>query len=185
MINIVTIESKRYVVDVGFGSNSPTIPVPLESDFTSLNILPGHSMLLQRGHIPDNTHKSNPEQMLWIYNIRFTANSPYMPAYCFSDVEFLPRDFETVNFFVSKSPKSWFTYYVVCLKYLLDEATEEIVGDITLFGNDLKERRHGKSRVLMEIASEEDRIEALEKYLGITLSQPEKDGIRGMVTQIT
>ena len=48
MVNIVRVEGKEYLVDVGFGSNSPTFPVPLEDGFTGVNIDPGHSMRLHR-----------------------------------------------------------------------------------------------------------------------------------------
>jgi arylamine N-acetyltransferase len=184
MVTIVTIGRKKYLVDVGFGSNSPTFPVPLEDDYSALSIQPSHWMMLKRQHIPDNTHKTNPEQLLWVYSLRFTADMPWIPGYCFSDIEFLPKDFQTINFFVSQSPSSWFTYTVVCLKYLMDPETEEIVGDITLFGNEIKERRYGKSQELMAIRNESDRVDALEKFLGVTLSGPERNGIYGMVTMI-
>lgn len=184
MVNIVTVQGKHYLVDVGFGSNSPTFPVPLEDGYSTLNIDPGHSMRLTRGHIPDNTSakSSNPGQELWIYDIRFTDDSPWLPAYCFSEIEFLPRDFDTMNFFVSKSRTSWFTYFVVCLNYVMDPETERIVGDVTLFGNEIKKRRYGKSEQLMSIESEGDRVLALEKYLGVKLSEAERGGIKGLTT---
>jgi arylamine N-acetyltransferase len=186
MVNIVTVDEKEYLVDVGFGSNSPTFPVPLEDGFTAVNIDPGHSMRLHRGHIPDNESKgnNNPRQELWMYEIRFTEQSPWLPAYCFGEVEFLPRDFETMSFFVSKSPRSWFTFCVVALNYVMDPETERIVGDVTLFGSEIKKRRYGKSEVLMEIEGEEDRVLALEKYLGIKLTGKEREGIKGMSTEL-
>ncbi len=62
---------------------------------------------------------------------------------------------------------------------------EEMVGDITLFGTDIMKRVRGaKGEDVATIESEEDRIDALEKFLGVRLSQPEKDGIRGMVTAL-
>jgi arylamine N-acetyltransferase len=183
MVIIVTIQSKRYLVDIGFGSIGPSFPVPLEDSYTSLTIAPAHSLLLKREHIPDNTSR-NPEQLLWVYYLRFTDDMPWIPGYCFSEVEFLPKDFETMNFFVSKSPSSWFTYTVVCLKFIMDEDTEDIIGDVTLFRNEIKERRYGKSRELVKIESEADRVGALEKYLGVTLTGPERDGINGMVTML-
>ena len=108
---------------------------------------------------------------------------PYLPAYCFSELEFLPRDFETMNFFVSRSPKSWFTFHVVCLRFLLDETSEEMVGDMTLFGTDLRKRERGKSsEALCEIGSEKERVAALERFMGVRLIEEEREGIRGMVT---
>jgi arylamine N-acetyltransferase len=186
MVNIVTVQGKPYLVDVGFGSNSPTFPVPLEDGYTALNIDPGHSMRLNRGHIPDNMSKgnNNPNQELWMYEIRFTDTSPWLPAYCFSEIEFLPRDFETMNFFVSKSPTSWFTFCVVALNYVMDPETERIVGDVTLFNGDIKKRRYGVSESLMEIRGEGDRVVALERWLGIRLTEEEVKGIEGLGTEL-
>ena len=184
MVTIVTIGGKKYLVDVGVGSHGPTFPVPLEDGFSTMNVKPSHEIRLKKDHIPDNTHKSAPEQLMWVYSLRFSADSDWLPGYCFSEIEFLPQDFETMNFFVSKSPKSWFTYYVVCLKFLIDEESEEIVGDITLFGREVNERRLGKGKMLATVTSEQERVDALEKYLGVRLTGPEKGGIQGMVSMI-
>jgi arylamine N-acetyltransferase len=183
MVIIATIAGAKYLIDVGFGSNGPTAPVPLVYNYKRTKILPDNSEMLTREHIPDNTHKGN-AQLLWVYKYRFSASSPWLPAYCFSEIEFLPADFATMNFFVSRSPTSWFTYSVVCLKFLMDEA-EEIVGDVTLFGSDLRKREMGRPSVeVAKIESEEDRVSALETVLGVRLSQAEKEGIGGMVTAL-
>lgn len=186
MVNIVTVGGKQYLVDVGFGSNSPTFPVPLEEGHTQVNIEPGHAMRLRRGHIPDDESKEQGrrEQELWMYDIRFSDQGEWLPAYCFGEVEFLPRDFEMMSFFVSRSPGSWFTSCVVALRYVMDENTEKIVGDVTLFGSEIKERRYGRSESLMEIKGEGDRVVALERYLGIRLTEEEVGGIRGRGTEL-
>jgi hypothetical protein len=89
-----------------------------------------------------------------------------------------------MSFFVSKSPTSWFTYTLVCSRFLMNEK-EEMIGDITLFNTDLQKREMGQlSEPLCEIASEDDRVAALEKCMGVKLSQPEHDGIKGMITAI-
>ena len=181
MVSILTIEGARYLVDVGFGSNSPTGPVPLTEGHTRVKVLPSNEELLTRDDIADNTSR-NAEKM-WIYHFRFSPDMPYLPAYCFSEIEFLPRDFETMNFFVSRSPKSWFTFHVVCLKFLLDEDSEEMVGDMTLFGADLRKRERGESsEALCAIGSERERVGALERFMGVRLIEEEREGIRGMVT---
>jgi arylamine N-acetyltransferase len=188
MVTIASIAGTKYLIDVGFGSNGPTAPVPLVQNHTRVKVLPENAEMLTRQHIPDNTHKGD-AQLLWVYNFRFSNDSPWLPAYCFSEVEFLPADFVTMNFFVSRSPASWFTYSVVCLKFLMREGSgpggEEMVGDLTLFGNELRKREMGKaSEKVCEIESEEDRVSALQRYLGVKLSQPERDGIRGMMTSL-
>ena len=186
MVTVATIAGAKYLIDVGFGSNGPTAPVPLVHNHTRVKILPDNAEKLTREHIPDNTHRGD-AQLLWVYSFRFSKDSAWMPAYCFSEVEFLPKDFETMNFFVSRSPASWFTFSVVCLKFLMREGKdgEDMVGDLTLFGNDLRKREMGKpSEEVAKIESEEDRINALQQFLGVRLSQPERDGIRGMMTAL-
>lgn len=60
-----------------------------------------------------------------------------------------------------------------------------VVGDVTLFERVVKRRIFGgESEVLMEIRTEEDRVEALEKYLGARLSEAEREGIKGTVAAI-
>jgi arylamine N-acetyltransferase len=183
MVTIATIAGAKYLVDVGFGSNGPTAPVPLVHNHTRVKVFPENSEMLTREHILDNTHKGD-AQLLWVYSYRFSASSAWLPAYCFSEIEFLPTDFATMNFFVSRSPTSWFTYSLVCLKFLMNDR-EEMVGDVTLFGSDLRKREMGGSSVeVAKIESEEDRVGALERVLGVKLSQAEREGIRGMTTAL-
>lgn len=187
MVCLVTVGGKKYLVDVGFGSHGPTFPVPLpekEIGFEAMNVKPSHEILLRREHIPDNTQRRDAEQQLWVYSLRFSKEGPWIPGYCFSEIEFLPQDFEMMNFFVSNNPKSWFTYYVVCLKFLMQEDSEEIIGDVTLFGKEVDERRNGETSHLMSLKNEEERVMALEKYLGVKLSSAEKVGIERMISQI-
>ena len=62
---------------------------------------------------------------------------------------------------------------------------EEMVGDVTLFGSDLRKREMGGSSVeVAKIESEEDRVGALERVLGVKLSQAEREGIKGMTTAL-
>jgi hypothetical protein len=60
----------------------------------------------------------------------------------------------------------------------------EIVGDITLVGGDVKKRVRGKSEVLALCKSEEHRLKALEEFLDVKLSSAEREGIRGLPTEL-
>ncbi|RFU28011.1 hypothetical protein B7463_g8317, partial [Scytalidium lignicola] len=186
ILNIVTVGRQRFFVDCGFGSNGPTLPVPLQDGFTCRNTgdsSGGTELCLQRKHIPGNTHNTA-NQLLWIYNVRFDETGPWIPRYCFPELEFLPNDFFAMNFFVSNSPTSWFTHKIVCMKFIVDHDTGTVLGEIALFETVVKERRYGKSKTLMEIKSEENRVEALRKYFNIKLSLPEINGIKDVVTMI-
>ncbi|KAK5010731.1 hypothetical protein LTR28_008130 [Elasticomyces elasticus] len=172
MINIVTMQNNRYMVDVGFGSSGPTHPIPLIHNRPTINVPPNQWVRLNYANIPDNT---SPDQTLWAFEYRNSENDPWMSNYCFSELEFLPSDYAVMNHFTSTSRTSFFTYSVVCVRMVMED--DRIVGDVTLFNKDIKRRIAGKSEVLMEIASEGDRVNALDRYLGVRLSDAEKSGI--------
>jgi arylamine N-acetyltransferase len=178
MLNIVTIEGKKYVQDVGFGSSGPTRPLLLVENEISTNV-GDQEMRLMHDTIPDFTHSN---QKLWLYQHRNGVDQPWLPTYAFSEMEFTPSDFAMMNYFTSTHRSSWFTYSVVCVKMILEEG--EIVGDITLVGGDVKKRVRGKSEVLALCKSEEDRLKALEEFLDVKLSSAEREGIRGLPTEL-
>lgn len=183
MLNIVTIAGARYVVDVGFGSRGPMAPLPLVADSQIHPHVIGQSMRLVRENIPDLTCASQSQQ-LWIYQHRFSDADTWLSAYCFSETEFTPSDFEMMNYFMSTSRKSWFTFIVVCVKMILDEEGEGVIGDVTLAGTEVKKRVKGESELLVNCTSEKERVEALEKWFGVRLSEAEKRGVQGRITDL-
>lgn len=183
MVNIVTIQGQRYAVDCAFGNNGPTFPVPLRDGFTCRNTgddSGSSEMLLRRESIPGVT--SN--ELLWAYYVRFKNSMPWIPAYCFNEVQFLPNDFLVMNYYISKCPDSWFTRILVCMRFLVDPYTDMVIGDITLRDNTIKERKYGQSKIIVTMSSEADRIAALQTYFGIELDVAESEGIIGMVSQL-
>lgn len=178
MLNIVTIDGKRYMVDVGFGSAGPTHPLLLEHDDVSTNV-GEQEIRLVHGNIPDLT---DPRQRLWQYEHRNKSNDAWIPTYCFTELEFTPSDFMIMNHFTSTHRTSWFTTMVVCVKMVMVDG--EIVGDVTLSGADIKKRIRGRSELLAHCASEDERVDALEKHLGVVLNTSERHGISGMVSAL-
>lgn len=98
-------------------------------------------------------------------------------TYCFTETEFIPEDFTIIKYYMSTSRKSWFTFHVVCVLMLLDEAGEKIVGDLTLFNNTLKHRLGATSEVLGTFTSDEERLPALEKFFHITFSNSGRESV--------
>lgn len=178
MLNIVRIDDKKYVVDVGFGSSGPTRPLPLVGEEISINV-GDQEMRLMHGTIPDFTQSS---QKLWLYQHRNSTSQEWLPTYAFSEMEFTPSDYMMMNYFTSTHRTSWFTYLVVCVKMILEDG--EIVGDVTLFGSEVKRRVKGKSEVLALCKSEEERVKALDEFLGVKLTSAEIEGIRAMPTEL-
>ncbi|KAJ5970825.1 uncharacterized protein N7479_000743 [Penicillium vulpinum] len=179
MINIVAIGEQKYLVDVGFGSNGPHRPMPLVHGFEFHNVGEQYGRLLY-GPITQQTLKG---QSLWQYELNHGKDT-WIPAYCFTEVEFLPEDFTIINYYISRSRESWFTFHIVCVRMLLDEKGENVVGDLTLFNDTLKRRIGARSEVLQCFASEEERLAALEKYFNIYLSRADQASIRHTISEI-
>lgn len=138
-------------------------------------------MRLLKENIPPNT---DPNQKLWIFQSQEKPSNPWLTNYCFTELEFIPEDFEVMNFKTSRATTSWFTYAVVCSKFLFDEKEEEIIGTITLMGKQLKKKIGGSSEILAIFNSEEERVKGLEKWFCVKLGEDEKEGITGMASAI-
>lgn len=181
MVNIVTVSGKKYHVDVGFGGAGPTVPMPLDrsSEQTHPQILPSTSQL----RWTNITGNMDPDQRLWVYENRLDDDSEFQPVYCFTELEFQPCDYQVMSYFTSTSSKTFFTRTVVMAKHLMDE-NGKLVGTLTLNQDVIKWRLNGAKEREMTLKSEQDRIEALEEHFGIKLSEAERDGIRGMASQI-
>lgn len=190
-ISLVIINGKKYFCDVGFGNTGPTFPVPLESGFSQVNTGFGDqvatSMKIVKAHIANNTGHE-PEQLLWQYWVKYGVveddSKPWIPLYCFAETEFFAPDYDVMNWYVSTNKKSIFVQHVICSKFIMSEDKQHLIGDITLNGTVLKERRFGKSRELVEIKSEKDRTDALAKFMGVSLSEIEKAGIEGFPSMV-
>ncbi|KAL2866627.1 arylamine N-acetyltransferase family protein [Aspergillus lucknowensis] len=180
MVLIVTINQRRYMVDVGFGNNVPTRPLPLEENTITRNIAPTEMRLIKES-LPESVDQS---QKAWIYQIRFSTESDWIPIYAFTEMEFLPQDFAMMNFSTSKGSTSWFTQAVVCVQLLLDEAEGELQGLYILAGKEVKRRIHGNTEVVQTLQDEEDRVKALEKWFGMRLLDHEVAGIVGLGTEM-
>ncbi|BCS24571.1 arylamine N-acetyltransferase family protein [Aspergillus puulaauensis] len=180
MVIIVTVDNKKYMVDVGFGNNVPTRPLPLEENTTTVNIAPTDMRLVKEA-LPEAVDKS---QKFWIYQIRFDPESNWAPLYAFSEVEFLPQDFGVLNFATNKLPSSWFTQKVVTVQHILDAAGSDIEGLYIMAGKEVKVRTNGKTEVVQELQNEEDRVGALEKWFGIKLLDYEAAGIQGLGSEL-
>ncbi|KAL2798352.1 hypothetical protein BJX66DRAFT_44805 [Aspergillus keveii] len=176
MVLIVTIDQRRYMVDVGFGNNVPTRPLPLEENTVSINIAPSEMRLIKEP-LPESVDQT---QKFWIYQIRFSSNSVWIPIYAFSEVEFLPQDFAMMNYQTYQLPSSWFTQMFVCVQLILDDAGEDLKGLYILAGKEVKRRVHGETETVDTLESEADRVRALEKWFGMRLLDHEIAGINGL-----
>ncbi|GAB7362871.1 hypothetical protein MBLNU230_g3173t1 [Neophaeotheca triangularis] len=184
MVNVVVVGDGRYMVDVGFGTGGPTHPLSLIDREPSVNMQsePKQEVRLRWDSIPENENQS---LKLWVYERRIGEENAWVPGYCFPDgLETLPADFNVMNHFTSTSRTSFFTYTVICSKFLLSEDGQHIVGDVTLNGKDCHRRVRGDKEALATFETEEERIQGLDRWLGVQLSEAQKSGITGMVSSL-
>ena len=181
MVLIVRLDnSRRYMLDVGFSNMAPVAPMLLEDNYSMRNSGLTEVRLVK----PRNPAHKSPDLDLWEYQIRFSHDSDWIAAYCFSELHFTPGDFACMSFYTSMCADSWFTTEVVAAVMVLDEMEDRIVGDVTLFGQECKKRVDGKSEVIAMCASEDERVEVVERVFGVVFSKEEKEGIRGRVSAI-
>jgi arylamine N-acetyltransferase len=97
------------MVDVGFGGDGASKPIPLAEGHVTRNI-GTQDIRLARDFIPSQTERT-PERKLWIYQYRNDPDKPWNSFYAFSDqVEFLPADYHIMNWYTGSNPESVSTY---------------------------------------------------------------------------
>ncbi|SCV46195.1 related to arylamine N-acetyltransferase [Fusarium fujikuroi] len=189
IVNIVTLpDNSRWVMDASFGGDGPTQPMPLIEGAEWVNMGTQDARLI-KDFIPGQTELTSGRR-LWIYQCRNSRDQPWTSFYAFShSVEWLPADFEISNCYTGTSPRSFQTTTVLIVKFLLRESKtsptgEEIYGKRMLVNDVVKENPGGKTRVLKELKTEDERVEALREYFGIDLTTEEREAIKGFQTEI-
>ncbi|KAL8973801.1 MAG: hypothetical protein Q9197_001955 [Variospora fuerteventurae] len=178
MTNIITISDKKYMVDVGFGNNGPTAPILLEENTIHEN-LGLTQMRLVRSKIEEQT---DGDQRLWVYQIRHSPNGEWEPTYCFTETEFLPQDYEMMNFWTSQSRRSFFTYSILMAKMIMEDG--RLIGTVTMKDGEAKKRVGNEAVDTKTCKSEKERLEVFKEWFGIWLTQEEERGIRGTVAEL-
>ncbi|KAK5134172.1 hypothetical protein LTR08_006832 [Meristemomyces frigidus] len=196
VVNLVTIAGVKYFLDGGFGPQGPTRPVPLRAGEVGEQIAPAQMRLVWEA-IPPMLDQG---QRIWVYQYRVDAQSEWRAMYCFPEVEFTPTDIEGMNFSPWLNRQSFFTHKVVAVRFTTEkevvgdgagpgaaseEALEgEIDGSISVNQDVLKWRRRGEKVVELKFTNEEERVEALERYFGITLADEDREAIKGTASAI-
>jgi len=172
-------------VDVGFGSQSPLHPIPLEKGSDQVySSVPGAEVRLVYRPIAPNTDQS---QCLWVLETRNKSHPDWAGGYCFSELEWLPNDFDIINFRTSQAPQSWFTQRLVLVRTLVDEETRTKAIGMLILGGNVIERRigEGKKEIVVDAKTEKERVTALSEWFGIVLRPDEERGITGLASEIT
>ena len=173
------------MVDVSFGGDGATCPLPLLENHITQN-LGSQEVRLARDYIPGQMKQprdTSGRDKLWIYQYRNSPSMPWNSYYSFGEFEFLEADLGMMSYWTSQNPTSFQTSTVLVVKFLRSKG--EIVGKMML-ANEVVKKNDGKggTKVVMICATEEERVNALQTEFGIVLSEEERAGIRGWKTEL-
>jgi arylamine N-acetyltransferase len=196
IVNIVTLPSgKRFSVDVGFGGDGPTKPLPLVSGHVTQNLGPQEVRLIH-GNMPGQSVPI--QQKVWIYQYRNGANKEWNSFYAFPELEFFYDDFEVMNWFTSDNERSFQRQSCLVVRFIRAGETPKplgineenikdslkVVGKVMLVDTEVKVNMGGKTQTVQTCKTESERVQALETWFKIKLSREEMEGIRGWRTEL-
>lgn len=178
MLNLVRFDDQWYVTDVGMGAMGPNVPYPLQNGFETTSIAPRRIRLQSRAIAESYGDHSN---KLWCYDVCHNpaddGASVWVPTYCFTETEFLPQDYEIMSWFTSTHPRSFFTRHVTSTRMIMDDARENIIGNVTLFDATIQKSTGSDRQVIRECSTENERVVALKELFDIDLTDEEKEGM--------
>jgi arylamine N-acetyltransferase len=168
-------DGTKYMLDVGFGGDGPTKPLPLISGHVEQN-LGTQEIRLVHGNIPEQTNKL---QKLWIYAYRNGIDEEWNSFYCFPELEFLPADFEIMNFYTSTAHTAlnFQTRTVLIVRFLRVE--QRMVGKVMLVNGEVKRNMGGKTSIVKVCGTEKERVDTIREHFGIILTDEEKESVKG------
>jgi arylamine N-acetyltransferase len=126
----------------------------------------------------------------WVYQYRNKSDAPWNSYYIFQTTPYMYLDFRSLSFAASTAGPNggspFQTTTVLTVKFLRHQGESKIYGKRMMVNNVIKEtvNKTGPTRVLYTCRTEQERIQALKEYFGITLTEEEVEGIRGRITEI-
>lgn len=178
-MNIVTLPEGQYLVDVGYGGDGPTIPLPLTAEKEIANI-GTQKLRLLHGSMPG---LASGTKNLWTYQFRNDDSHPWKSANAFHEIEFFQGDFEVMSFYTSQSASCFLTSHLLVIKFLREG--EKVYGKKVLEDAKVKENEGGKSVLIQTCETEEERIQALRDHFDIkNLTEEEQSAILQRISAI-
>ena len=159
------------MTDVGYGGDGPVSPLPMVEGLVTRNIAT-QELRLVHAAIEGQVELS---QKQWIYEIRNDASKDWNACYAFLDREFIQQDFEVMSFYTSTNPASYMTANVVVVKFLHKAC--EVYGKLMLINDEVKKNIGGRTKSVLTVKTEAERIEVLKDEFGITLNEEQRAAI--------
>ncbi|RNL90389.1 arylamine N-acetyltransferase [Sinomicrobium pectinilyticum] len=151
-VTLVTIEGEKWLVDTGFGVDTPPVPIPLTCD--------------RPVSFEDQTFRLK-ESSLYGFMLQSKHDTDWKNLYSFDLNHVCAGDIEYGNYFTSTHPRSFFVSSRVA-------ALPVENGMISLFNMELKKRINGKEEKIF-LEAGESYIHVLEQEFGIVLDAKYED----------
>ncbi len=148
-IELITIEDRHWIADVGFGTDTPRVPMPLELE-RPIEYDGQKTRLVDAGHFGFMLQAEKDEE--WIDNYSFDL------AYVY------PADFDYANYYNSTKPGSFFVSARVAMLPVKN-------GALTILNNRLK-KKVGKEEIVQELEEGQPYLDALKNHFSIELDAP-------------
>ncbi|KAI5284129.1 N-terminal acetyltransferase [Ascosphaera aggregata] len=183
MVLFVTIDEKTYLVDVGFGPKGPTCPIPLE-EFTPHQSAISFDHRLVKVPLKANTSRRAPVPWTLQYRDIESDGEEWHTTYTFYEVEFLPSDYEVMNWHTSTAPGEMFVEMLIVARWDWDEAEGKFGGWTFLKNGKVVKRVRGKVEDVDVFGTEAQRVEGIRRWFGIELTEEEAKAIKGLRTEL-
>jgi len=162
------------LVDTGFGGTGLIGPIELK-DGATLDGPASEEHRILKGH-PPNASTLGPTS--WIVEWR-GRDEPWRALFQFSEAEHYPNDYDALSFAFCGRPQGCGPFWtdVMCMRPF--RAEDGTIGRMTMVKGSIKKRLNGKSEVVEEVSTEQQRVAALKKYFDILISEEEFEFMRG------
>ncbi|KAK0652956.1 arylamine N-acetyltransferase 2 [Cercophora newfieldiana] len=165
---------QRYALDVAFGGDGPTFPMPLVEGMVHRNSIGTQEIRYVRDYLPTQRFRGEGAARMWIYQYRNSADKEWNTFYAFNaEFEFMEPDFKVMSHFTSTSPENPQGMTVLAILFLRGE-------DGRVSGKEFG----GRTEVVRVCETEGERVQALREWFGIELTEEERVSIRGRVSEL-
>ncbi|KAJ5931098.1 hypothetical protein N7466_006591 [Penicillium verhagenii] len=174
IVNILELPcGTQYHIDVAFGGDGPTQPIPMISGSKNLG---AQEVRLIYGNMDK---QSRPTQKLWIYQYRNGSDKEWNSFYSFGEFEFFQDDFAIINRYTSwdtlTKNNHWIVKFIRAgetgdLPLLEGEGTADgieevgVVGKMMYVNGLVKLNMGGRTRVIDSFETDAERREGLKKW---------------------
>lgn len=151
-----------------------------------------------REHLPTQLLRTEATKH-WIYQYRnnrldnegIETKAAWNSFYAFTEYECMEADLGHLNWFAGSHPASFQTFTALVVLFLrrpsdssAQDCDQEIYGKRMLVNGTIKENLGGRTRVIKECCTEDERVEGLREWFGMSFTESEREGIKGWNTAL-